>query len=127
MGQVIDVKCNKCGYSERFYLGMGMRDWDKAVVAGYFESCRAKEILDSGDSWCFNWKLARCNDCKRLLRVPVLDGLDEDKGRYEFIGAVCCGQPIDEIIDVPEQVGKLYTKCPKCEDELEASETMLWD
>lgn len=127
MGQVIEIKCNQCGYSEKFYLGMGMRDCDKKVVEKYFTSHKAKELLDSGDNWYFNWKLAKCHTCKRLLRIPVLDMFNEIEGKYEFIENVCCGKQIDDVITIPEPANELYIQCPKCEEKLEVTETMLWD
>lgn len=42
MGQVIEIKCNQCGYSEKFYLGMGMRDCDKKLLKNILLATRLR-------------------------------------------------------------------------------------
>ena len=126
MGYILKVKCEDCGNSEEFYIGQGMKDWDKNVVATYFTDSHILEALDKAEKWNFRWKIGVCNDCKKLLRAPVLDLIENEK--RELTDATCqCGRKITNIIDDSDEYGSFKFVCSKCNGMMSAYTTGFWD
>lgn len=126
MGYILTVRCEDCGNAEEFYIGQGIRDWDKNVVLTNFTDNRVRKALDKAESWSFRWKIGVCDDCKKLLRVPVLDIFDKEK--KELTDATCqCGRQITSVLDDSDEYKNLQLACPKCGGVMKAHTTGFWD
>lgn len=126
MGYIVEVKCNNCGLTKTFHLGNGKKDFNHDVVAKNFLN---RDILNNIYSnkcdWTFNWKLAVCNECGEIYRVPALLTFDEENGQKEFIEANCkCGCKDVSIIDVDENKMPI---CRECGEICIIQKNGLWD
>lgn len=126
MGNILAVRCEACGSAEDFYIGQGMKDWDKSVVAHNFSDERILEALDKADNWSFQWKIGVCGGCKRLLRTPVLDIFGNERKR--LTDASCqCGRRITRVLGDSDEYKNLKLVCPKCGGVMSAHTTGFWD
>ncbi len=129
MGYIYEFNCDSCNIKEEFRLGHGMRDFDASVVVDRFadESVKKaiREAQEKRELWTFNWKLAQCEACGKLLRVPTVSVFGDDIVEY-MDGSCECGMHTDKVIDV-ESRDIADIPCRTCSGKLTYKKVGFWD
>ncbi|MCR5250813.1 MAG: hypothetical protein K6E50_09440 [Lachnospiraceae bacterium] len=114
MGQLISIKCDKCGYSRELQIGQGMLDHRIEIVAEAFEGEAKERVLkaaESGKTWDFRRLPGLCAGCREYYSVPVFASPALPEGR--IIGACPEGYASSDIRLTEEELPGHIT-CPKC-------------
>ena len=132
MGQIVEVKCTKCGYKESLKLGAGMLYNKPDVVLGLFDDASKEEIKKTlSDNKTAMWyaykELGRCISCKKLSEIAVFK-LSKTDGDSKTIVSRCKCQKEAELIDSDNAIeGHIKVKCPICNEEMEVKVIGNWD
>lgn len=99
MGQIINLKCNKCKVDMNFNLGTGMRETGREGVVAYCNSCRRYSLqyesyqdglLYAGNSPEDN-TLAKCQCGGRPLKIYSSEMFTEGKR----LNCFTCGEELE--------------------------------
>ncbi len=126
MGEIKRAKCEQCGYSKEFFLGVGMLGGNIDISKKQFTIGIQKEIeqwisahgyFKSSCTTC----LGRCGNCEVLdgFSELLIEGADHEK---KLFSAKCpkCGKEYEKI--VTDDI-----KCPICGKGLTMEVTGHWD
>ena len=107
MGQIINIKCNKCKVNMNFNLGTGMRETGREGVVTYCNSCREYSLqYESYEDG-----------------VLYASNSPEDK-----TPAICkCGGILNKIYSSEMFTDGKRINCPACSEELEIKRVGLFD
>ena len=129
MGYFCEVRCPDCGYSRKFQLGCGKKDFDREAVYSHFDmmdgwAAKVEEMKKSSAYLTFRYRLGRCEDCGMLKEVPEITFEDGTV----FYSKLCTCDPDSEheIRLVADEDGETVP-CPDCGNMLTPERTGLWD
>ena len=133
MGQIIELRCPRCGKEIRFSLGVGMLDYDKqwlqqqsreAREGKYGEDVQAAALRYPTATVTREEFLCRCRKCGDLEGGTLLQLKRADGSAILTIKPSCarCGGAT-EIVDPDEE----RIKCPDCQTEMQLVPILLFD
>lgn len=130
MGKMIKMRCDKCDYEERLFLGCGKNSCNQRIIEMTLKDNDLEEwhrLIDSGRIVSFQSEnlLTECPQCNELQNLYQVTLIDDKNDRY-VIKPVCkkC-KTITKVIDNWE---KAKISCPKCKKGVMISEFEgYWD
>ena len=115
VGQITDIRCDKCGYHTVLKTGHDLSDSDINVVSEYFDAFNKARINNAlSDSkgkpfFLFDRKIALCKAKNELTSLPVFSLIENGAHRVVALQCDCGGEHI--IYDDGKESGCV---CPKC-------------
>ncbi len=133
MGQLVNLKCNKCGYETNLSIGSGIAFNNLEKVITLFDKETREQIRGvvnkSGNRlWYVYKEIGRCEKCGKISAIAVFKTTDAD-GREIVFSAKCqCGSSDIQLYDSEKILeGKENVFCPMCAEELVVTEQGHWD
>ena len=132
MGQMIELKCEKCGYDVRLNIGAGMSYTSLEKVIGFFD--KSDRVLieaaiknNPKSFWYVSQEIGICESCGKISAIAVFRLTTDDGINIEYQAKCPCGGDVD--LEDSEKVleGKNVIKCPVCKEPLTATVTGHWD
>ena len=131
MGQIIEIKCSKCGYRESANIGQGIRYKRLENVVNLFDEQTKDKInktVTAGNSiWSAYREIGECRKCKRIVGTTVFTVTDEQGKKTALVSKCSCGNELRIIDSEKVLIGQQNVKCSKCGGNLEAKEIGRWD
>lgn len=129
MGYFCEVHCPDCGYSGRFKLGCGKKDFDREQVYSHFDmmdgwAARVEGLKTDSEFVLFRYRLGRCADCGTLKEVPEITY--EDGSVFYSRQCSCDPEREHEVEFIADEDGE-EVACPNCGKKLIPQRTGLWD
>lgn len=132
MGQLISLKCEKCGYEVNLGVGAGLTFNSLDTVLTLFDKPTQDKIKAAIEQyprnfWYVSKEIGVCDKCGRISGVAVFK-LNQENGQFIVYKAKCpCGAEVD-IYDSEEVIeGKTKISCPPCGEPLEVTVNGHWD
>ena len=132
MGQLVNLKCKKCGYETNLGLGAGLtfNDLDRILV--FFDQATQDKIRAAVEGhnrlWYVYKEVCVCEKCGKISAIAVFKTTDAQGKEIMYHARCQCGSANVEIHDFEKlQEGKETLSCPACGDILEISVTGHWD
>ena len=132
MGEITKITCRECGTEWTINTGMGMLHGSPQAIKEEFPAEMGNKIdkmfrEGGGDvvleNIFFSFKSAICQDCKRIVSIPVLSLNKEDTEKTLSGPCPDCGEKNMKIIKNLKK-----TPCPRCgKTALESGTTGFWD
>ncbi len=133
MGQLINLKCEKCGYETNLGIGAGMLYYDLDTVLTLFDKETQGKIRDAvkdipPSNWMASKEIGICEKCGKISAIPVFTIDTGDGKTIEYRGKCQCGSSSLDIKDFEKiQDGTDSISCPICGDTLVVSVQGYWD
>jgi predicted RNA-binding Zn-ribbon protein involved in translation (DUF1610 family) len=132
MGQLVNLKCKKCGYETNLGLGAGMTFNNLEMVISYFDKETQGKIRALAESsnklWYVYREIGICEKCGKISAIAVFKTTDASGKEIMYHSRCQCGSANVELHDFEKvQEGKDILYCPACGDALEVSVTGHWD
>ena len=132
MGQLVNVKCNKCGYETNLGLGNGRTYNQLDAVISFFDKETRDKIRALVDSGTVTWEVYKvigiCEKCGKISAIAVFKALDTEGNVTQYHSRCQCGSGNIELYDLDKVMdGSISITCPVCGDKLEAAATGYWD
>lgn len=132
MGQIVTLKCQKCGYEENLFVGTGITFNNLESVISLFDEetqVRIRESVSNNPKslWYICKEIGICDVCKKISAVGVftMNGSGGEKIQYQ--GKCQCGKKVN-LADTEKVIGgKIKLECPQCGDLLFAKLDGNWD
>ncbi len=129
MGELIRLKCEKCGRTFDLGIGQGMLDYDPEKVLMHFDPAASDTfravISASQDKWSYRKMIGYCSKCRTYSAIPTIH--ITNKGKEQALAAKCaCGNTC-VIFDDTDRVQMSRIKCPDCLGTMTAQSTGMWD
>ena len=132
MGQLLNLKCNKCGYETNLGVGAGISFNRPDVVSIFFDKKTAEVILAviervGNGSWSVVKEIGVCERCGKISAIAEFRAAEKDGRIVEYRAKCPCGGVVD--IFSPEDVlaDRKKLSCPACGDVLEITHQGYWD
>lgn len=132
MGQLLNLKCNKCGYETNLGVGAGISFNRPDVVSFFFDKKISEEIFAvieriGNGSWSVVKEIGVCEKCGKISAIAVFRATDSDGRTVEYRAKCPCGGEVE--LFSPEDVlnGRKKLSCPACGDVLEVTSQGYWD
>ena len=119
MGQLINLKCKKCGYETNLGVGVG-RMFNKldAVISSFDKETQSaiRNLIDGGGvSWEAYREIATCERCGKLSAITVFTTSDQNGKSAEYHSKCQCGSADVDLNDYEKVFGgKATITCPAC-------------
>ncbi len=133
MGQLINLKCEKCGYETNLGIGAGMTYNDLEMVITFFDKDTQEKIRALVGStpkklWNVTKEIAVCEKCGKISAIAVFRSQDAGGNPIEYRAKCQCGSSSLNIYDSNEVLeGRVSIPCPACGDGMKASVQGMWD
>ncbi len=132
MGQLFNIKCQKCTYETNLRLGNGRSYNRLESVIGLFDKDlqdKIRALLDEGTAaWEVHKELGICKKCGRISAIAVFKAVDPKGDETIYHSGCICGSDDIEFYDIDKLVdGNEYIVCPDCGDKLIVAATGYWD
>lgn len=131
MGELIRLKCEKCGRSYEIGVGHGMADKNLDAVLRNFDDPTAAHIREmlssseSGTGWSYRKMIGYCSSCRSFFEIPTFHITNKEK--EQTVAAKCrCGNNC-VLFDDEDRDQMATIKCPDCNDFMTASSAGMWD
>ncbi|SFC11290.1 hypothetical protein [Butyrivibrio sp. YAB3001] len=132
MGQIVSVRCPKCGYSATLNVGVGKKYNEFEYVIELFDDEAKEKIREAinkhgSKNWNVRIDIGVCSKCKKVVEIPIFTVMTE-AGEPIVIASKCkCGSraktfEVDRVI-----YGKDELLCPLCGEDLKVEVRGLWD
>lgn len=125
MGQIIQVRCETCGFQKDVFVGGGLRDceWETVLETLPEEGKHAlRQAVHDGAGQVFvTRKLYACPSCKAVYALPVVSYTLEGRTQELYGNCPRCGSSGGS----PEEGAVIH--CPGCGGELALRHTGNWD
>ena len=126
MGQILSLKCKKCGYESDLWIGAGMSFYSVENVMEIFDASAQekikKAIMDNPKAPNdVRKRIGICRECGKIKAVGVFRMTIPDGDKIEIVAKCNCGGQV-RVVDSEEAI-----KCPKCGELLQVEETGHWD
>lgn len=126
MGDIVTVKCNRCGYSKEYLLGAGMLGADYDVALALFPSDEREEVnafvaLHGKKKISCVSRIGKCSKCRTIANLNVLKITGTDGEKKEFATKCKTCRTAYREIDIYKTI------CPDCKCKLNAEITGHWD
>ncbi len=132
MGQMVSLKCQKCGYEAKLWVGAGMIYNVLDNVVTFFDSKTQAQIRDTVKNnpecfWSVSKEIGICDKCGKISAIAVFK-LTDKSGKFTEYRAKCqCGNEV-EIMDLEKVLdGRISLCCPVCQDPLTVEVMGHWD
>lgn len=132
MGQIVNLKCERCGYEANLWVGAGMTFFDIEKTITLFNKDTQQRIRNDLEknpkgTWTITKEIGVCERCRKISAIPVFILNKEDGTVVEYIGKCICGGDVD-IVDTEKVLsGEIKLECPACGDLLVAKNDGYWD
>lgn len=132
MGELINLKCQKCGYETNLGIGAGILFNRVENILEFFDRETAEKIkalaADGDIFWSVTKEAGVCEKCGKISAIAVFKATDKNGKTTELRGRCQCGSSSIEIYDYESlQDGRKKIFCPACGDELEITIQGHWD
>ena len=131
MGELIRLKCEKCGKSYDLGIGQGMTDNNLETVLAHFDPQTADRIRKElstqkpGDRWSYRKMIGYCDSCRSYSEIPTFHITKNDKN-LTVAGKCSCGS-ICTLIDDSDRAKMSDIRCPLCNGIMTAVSNGMWD
>ena len=133
MGQLVNLKCNKCGYETNLSIGSGIAFNNLEKVITLFDKETREQIRGvvnkSGNRlWYVYKEIGRCEKCGKISAIAVFKTTDAERREIVFNAKCQCGSSDIQLYD-SEKIfeGKENVFCPICAEKLAVTEQGHWD
>lgn len=132
MGQLFNIKCQKCGYETNLGIGNG-RFYNKLEsVMGLFDKSlqdKIRVLLDKGSvTWEVQKQIGICEKCGKISAIAVFRASDSNGNVTIYYSKCPCGSSNIELYDIDKLLdGSECIVCPTCGDKLIVAATGYWD
>ena len=132
MGQLVNLKCKKCGYQTNLGIGAGKRFIDLETVLDLFDKETQGKIRDivgknAGKGWLVSKEIGICEKCGKISAVAVFEMTDIEGKEIQFKAKCPCGADVELADREAVLDGRSSITCPACGDELEITMEGFWD
>ena len=133
MGQLINLKCSKCGYETNLGIGSGLTYNDLEKVLSFFDNAtkdNIRKVVSEGSNklWYVYKEIARCEKCGKISAIAVFKTTAPDGREITYHAKCQCGSNDIELFDSEKIIdGKATIACPICGDNLEVTVQGHWD
>ncbi len=128
MGDIVEIRCDHCGSSEQYMLGVGRTHHIIKVIEESFDEelqDRVHEMLLSApEDWSFERSLGQCLSCRKLSVVPALLYRGGTEGSIH--GKCDCGGEL-RLWTYGQIEGGDVPDCPECGVKMKAEQAGYWD
>ena len=133
MGQLINLKCEKCGYETNLGVGAGVTFSNLEKVIDLFdnqtqEKIRAAVNANGGRGWTIYKEIGICEKCGKISAIAVFKMADTAGKELLYHSKCACGSGSIDLKDYEKALsGELSINCPLCGDVLVITEQGYWD
>ena len=131
MGELIRLKCEKCGTAFGLGIGHGMTDHDLDAVLSYFDPASADQIksgisrMSAGDRWSYRKMIGYCDTCRSYFEIPTFHIINSEN--EQIVAAKCrCGNDC-VLFDDDDKEQMAGIKCPECHGNMTVESAGNWD
>ena len=133
MGQLVNLKCKKCGYETNLGVGAGMLFNDLEKVITMFDKPTQDRIRtlvkENGQKpWYIYKEIGICEKCGKISAIAVFKSGDGLGNPVEFHGRCNCGSENINFHNFDSiQEGIATIPCPTCGETMEVNIQGNWD
>ena len=126
MGQILRLKCRKCGYGSDLWIGAGMSFYSVENVMDIFDQEIQEKIKEavkgiSLRDYDVRKVIGICKECGKISAVGYFKMHAADGKDIEYTAKCPCGADVEKIGSEDN------IKCPTCGEVLEVNEVGHWD
>ncbi len=132
MGELINLKCRKCGYETNLGIGAGILFNRVENILELFDRETGEKIKAltavGGILWSVTKEVGVCEKCGKITAIAVFKATDRSGKVTELRSRCTCGSSSIEIYDYePLQGGKRESTGPACGGEIGGTSQGHWD
>ena len=131
MGEGIEIRCRNCGFSKEIWYGPGFMSSPRnprtraRTLAGEFGRKPRQVMEEHPDAECSWYKpLFRCS-CGNMSTKDAV--VISEMGKMLYRPSMRCDLCHRKMWEVDEISYRMPLHCPKCGEEMEREQTVLWD
>ena len=133
MGQLVNLKCEKCGYETNLGVGAGVTFNNLEKVIDLFEKdtqekIRAAVKANGGRGWTVSKEIGICEKCGKISAIAVFKMTDPSGKELLYHSKCACGSGSIDLKEYEMVLsGELLITCPMCGDVMVITEQGHWD